>query len=137
MKTLILYRSFLGSSKQYAEWLHEDIPSDIMKFGKDSDNILDSYDSVVLFCGTYATRLSLAGYLKRNWGKLQRKRVVFVTVAATSAESRFSVAGYSRIPDKIRVSIKHFHLLGKGSRANVAVFKKENIQAIVEYLKSL
>ena len=34
MKTAILYRSFWGTTKQYAEWLHEEIESDIFKHNK-------------------------------------------------------------------------------------------------------
>ena len=135
MKALILYRSFLGSSKQYAEWLHEEVPSEIMKFSKAGGTFLDSYDTVVLIGGTYAGWLSLAGYLKSKWKRLQGKRVVFVTVGGAAAEDSVSIRSYSKVPEKIRTAIKHFHLRGKIGKANVEEIKQEKIQPIVEYLK--
>ena len=135
MKALILYRSFLGSSKQYAEWLHEEVPSEIMKFSKAGGTFLDSYDTVVLIGGTYAGWLSLAGYLKSKWKRLQGKRVVFVTVGGAAAEDSVSIRSYSKVPEKIRMAIKHFHLRGKIGKANVEEIKQEKIQPIVEYLK--
>lgn len=135
MKTLILYRSFLGSSKKYAEWLHEDVPSDILKFSKSGGKVLASYDTVVLIGGTYAGWLSLAGYLKGKWKKLQGKRVVFVTVGGAAAEDSVSVRAYSKVPEKIRTAIKHFHLRGRLGKTNIDEVKKEKIQPIVAYIK--
>jgi hypothetical protein len=137
MKTLILYRSFLGSSKQYAEWLHEEVPSDIMKFRQAGGKVLESYDTVVLIGGTYAGWLSLSGYLKSKWKKLQGKRVVFVTVAGAPAEDAVSVKAYSKVPENIRTAVKHFHLRGKIGKTNLDEVKKEKIQPIAEYIKGV
>jgi hypothetical protein len=145
VKTLILYRSFLGASKQYADWLHEAVSSDIMKFSQAGGRTLDAYDAVVLIGGTYGGWLSLSGYLRRKWKKLHVKRVVFVTVGGAPAENAASVKSYSKIPEDIRTAVKHFHLLGKFGTPDPAVkptnaseyVKKENIAPIAEFLKSL
>ena len=136
MKTLIVYRSFLGSSKQYAAWLHEVLPSDLMKFNHGGGKKLAAYDTVVIFGGTYGGWLSMAGYLKSKWKRLQGRRVVFVTVAGDPAETGSSVKAYSKVPENIRVAVKHFHLPGKFNQINIGAVKKENIAPIVDYLKS-
>jgi hypothetical protein len=135
LKTLILYRSFLGSSKQYAEWLHEDVPSDIMKFSKAGNKVFAFYDTVVLLGGTYAGWLSLAAYLKNNWKRFLGKRIVFITVAGAAETESVSVTSYSKIPESIRTAIKHFHLRGKLGKTNISEVKKEKLQPIVEYLR--
>ena len=102
MKTLIVYRSFLGSSKRYAGWLHEMVPSDIMKFSKANDRTLGAYEAVVLFGGTYAGHLSLADYLQHKWNTLKAKRVVFVTVGGAPETEAVSMKAYSSLPENIR-----------------------------------
>jgi hypothetical protein len=80
VETLIPYSSFLGSSKQCAGWLHEDVPSDIMEFSKAGSKTLKEYGTMVLIGGTYAGWLSLFGYLKKQVENTPGKREVFVIV---------------------------------------------------------
>jgi menaquinone-dependent protoporphyrinogen IX oxidase len=134
MTTLIVYRSFLGTSKKYARWLHEAIPSDLLEFKRANSEVLKAYDAVVIICGIYATRLSLAGYLGQNWAVLQGKQVAFVSVAGSPADNIFSTKAYSRIPDNIRASITHFHLAGGLGRMKASEVKKDNINPVIDYL---
>jgi hypothetical protein len=97
--------------------------------------VLNNYGAVVIVCGIYATRLSLAGYLERNWEVLKAKQVAFVSVAGSPADNIFSTKAYSRIPESIRSKIAHFHLAG-GSGSSPLV-KKDNIHPMVEFLKAL
>ncbi len=137
MKTLILYRSFLGSSKQYAEWLHEQVQSDIMKFSKASDKVIAQYAVVTMFGGTYAGRLSLAGFISKRWPALKGKKMVFVTVAGAAENEAASVQAYQTIPEEIRAAVKHFHLRGKLGKTNAAEVTREKVAPIAAYLKSL
>ena len=134
MKTLVIYRSFLGSSKKYAAWLHEAVPSDLMKFSKANAKTLEAYDTVVMFGGTYMYRPSLLGYIKKNWKTLQSRRVVFVTVAGAPEIDQVSIKVYARVPENIRAAVKHFHLRGKAGKQNVGEVTKDKIQPIAEYL---
>jgi menaquinone-dependent protoporphyrinogen IX oxidase len=136
MKTLIAYRSFLGASKQYATWLHEEVPSDLLSFQDLSSQKLSQYDTVILICGIYATRLSLAGYLQRNWQILKSKRVLFISVAGSPADNVFSTRAYSRIPMDIRASIKHFHLQGKVGPIGASEVQSQNLKPVLKYLAS-
>jgi flavodoxin len=47
MKTAIIYRSFLGTTKKYAEWLHGEVESDIFRPGQLSKARLAEYDLVI------------------------------------------------------------------------------------------
>jgi len=134
MKTLVIYRSFLGSSKKYAAWLHEAIPSDLMKFSKANAKTLEAYDTVVMFGGTYMYRPSLLGYIKKNCKTLQSRRVVFVAVAGAPEIDQVSIKVYARVPESIRAAVKHFHLRGKAGKQNAGEVTKEKIQPIADYL---
>jgi menaquinone-dependent protoporphyrinogen IX oxidase len=134
MKTLIIYRTFLGSSKKYAEWLHEAVPSDLMKFSKANAKTLEAYDAVVMIGGTYMYRPSLLGYIKKNWKRLQSKKVVFVTVAGAPEIDAVSVKVYAKVPEKIRAAVKHFHLRGKAGKQNADEVTRDKIRPIADYL---
>jgi menaquinone-dependent protoporphyrinogen IX oxidase len=134
MKTLVIYRSFLGSSKKYAEWLHEEVPSDLMKFSKANTKALEAHDIIVMFGGTYMYRPSLLGYIIKNWKALQSKRVVFVTVAGAAEVEGDSVKAWLKVPEVIRAAVKHFHLRGKFFKQNADTVTKDKIQPIADYL---
>ena len=134
MKTLIIYRTLLGSSRKYAEWLHEAVPSDLMKFNKANAKTIAAYDAVAMFGGTYMYRPSLLGYIKKNWERLESKKVVFVTVAGAPEIDPVSVKVYAKVPENIRAAIKHFHLRGKAGKQNADEVTKEKIQPIADYL---
>jgi menaquinone-dependent protoporphyrinogen IX oxidase len=137
MKTLIVYRSVLGASKQYATWLHEAVPSDMLSLGNANSQKLGQYDTVVLICGIYATRLSLGGYMQRNWETLKSKRVIFISVAGSPEDNVFSTKAFSRIPENIRASIRYFHLQGKVGLIGASEVKSQNLKPVLEYLASL
>jgi menaquinone-dependent protoporphyrinogen IX oxidase len=137
LKTLILYRTFLGSSKKYAGWLHEAVDSDTMKYSKADARVLAQYYAVVIFGGTYAGHLSTAGYIKKNWETLKGKHVVLVTVAGAPDTEAVSVKAYSEIPEDVRSAVKHFHLRGKFGKTNAAEVTPDRIKPIADYLKSL
>ena len=138
MKTVILYRSFWGTTKQYAEWLHEEIESDIFKHNKINKQSLLSYDLVILCTATYIGWISLKGYLKKKWDILKNKKVVLLVVGSVLADDESSIRSYEKIPEQIRGNIKYFKLTGKSFGSQDAdKVKKENLAPIIEYLRSI
>jgi len=137
MKTAILYRSFFGTTKQYAEWLHEEIDSDIFKYNKIKKEALLSYDFIILCTATYAGLISLKGYLKKKWDILKDKKVVLLVVGSAPADDEWSIRSYNKIPEQIRKSIKYFKIPGKMGSQDAGKIKKENLTPILDYLKSI
>jgi len=138
MKTAILYRSFWGTTKQYAEWLHEEIESGIFKHNKVNKQSLLAYDLVILCTGTYAGWISLGGYLKKHWDMLKDKKVVLLVVGSVPTDDESSIRSYEKIPEQIRKSIKYFKLIGKKMGYQDAdKIKKENLTPVIEYIKSV
>lgn len=137
MKTAIIYRSFLGTTKKYAEWLHGEVESDIFRPGQLSKARLAEYDLVILCSGTYAGWISMRGRLKKWWSTLRGKKVVLLVVGIVPPEDPESTAAYLKIPEHIRQGIKYFKLPGTTGSANREQVKKENLQPVVEYIHSL
>lgn len=137
MKTAVVYRSFLGTTKKYAEWLHGEVESDIFRAGKLSKARLAEYDLVILCSGTYAGWISMRGLLKKWWSILRGKKVILLVVGMVPPEDPESTAAYLKIPEHIRQEIKYFKLTGTIGSGNREQVKKENLQPVVEYIRSL
>ena len=136
MKVLIVYKSFLGSTKEYAEWLSQMVDGSAQRWKDVKDSDLENSDVVVVSSGTYAGWMPLSRYLKKKWNLLRDKRVVVVAVGAAPAEAEWSVRSYDRIPKDIRESIEYFKIPGKAGDDSSNV-KKENLNPIVSYINDL
>lgn len=138
MRTAIVYRSFLGTTKQYAEWLHESVESsDMFKPGRINDRKLADYDLMIICSGTYAGWISLRGYLKKKWPILKMKKVIFLVVGLAPPEDPVSTTAYMKIPEHIRQEIKYFKLPGKWGSRNRENVKRENLQPLLDYIHEL
>ena len=56
MKTIIVYKSFLGTTKKYAQWLASDLKADILTFSQVKNEIFEKHDTVIVASGTYASK---------------------------------------------------------------------------------
>lgn len=142
MKSLICYKTKGGATKKYAEWIAEDLNSDILTFSDVKKETFDNYDLVIVSSGTYAGLMPLNRFLKRHWKRLENKRVVVVAVGAAPADDPWSLRSYNRIPEKIRGKIKYFKLMGEDPEMSrpkdyVPKVKKENIKPVLAAIKAI
>jgi len=137
MNTAIIYRSFFGTTKRYAERLHEEIEADIYKHNQIDELSLLKYDLVILCAGTYAGWISLGGYLKKHWRVLQDGRVILIVIGAAPVDDPWSVRSYEKIPEPIRRGIKYFKLPSTIGSREADKVRKENLAPVVEYINSV
>jgi menaquinone-dependent protoporphyrinogen IX oxidase len=138
MRTAIIYRSFLGTTKKYAQWLHESIDSsDVLKPGQAKNRKLAEYDLVIICSGTYIGWISLRGYLKKKWPVLKGKKVVLLVVGLVPPEDAESTAAYEKIAENIRQEIQYFKVPGRWGSRNRDAVKKENLKPVLEYIQGL
>lgn len=137
MKIAVIYKSFLGSTGKYAEWLSEEINADVFKFGQIKKDQFDNYDIVIISSGTYIGWMPLKGYLKKVWQYIKDKNVVVVAVGAAPEDDEWSIKSYERIPIDIRSKIKYFKIPGKLGKQTAKDIKKENLESIFKYIRSL
>ena len=138
MRTAIIYRSFLGTTRQYAEWLHQSIDSsDLYKPWQVRNKKLTAYDLVIICSGTYIGWISLGGYLKKKWPVLQVKKVVLLVVGLVPPEDAESTVAYEKIPENIRREIRYFKVPGRWGSRNRDAVKKENLQPVLDYINGI
>ncbi len=136
MRTVIVYGSTLGTTKQYAIWLREALEADLARASATRRRIED-YDLVIVCSPTYMGQIRLKGYLKNRWAALKDKTVILVVVGLASQEHPDSRKGYERIPAEIRSRIKYFKMPGKIGPINRSKVRQENLQPILEYIRAI
>jgi menaquinone-dependent protoporphyrinogen IX oxidase len=136
MRTVIIYSSILGTTKRYAMWLREALEADLSKANAGRRSALD-YDLIIVCSPTYMGQIRLLGYLEKRWSALQGKRVILVAVGMSPPESPDSRRSYEKIPEDIRSNIRYFKLPGKIGPAGKAKVRQENLQPVLEYLRTI
>ena len=84
-ETLILFRSKYGASRQYAQWLHELIHSDIAELNSFKPQNLKAYSQIVLFGGIYAGSIAGVTFLIKHREVLAGKTLAVFAVGASPA----------------------------------------------------
>ncbi len=88
MSTIVLYKSKYGSTKQYAEWIANELGCE----AKDAKGVkadeLVSYDSIVLGGGLYAEIIAGAVLITKNMEKLKDKKIAIFTTGITPLDCR-------------------------------------------------
>lgn len=164
MKTLILYKSKYGSTKQYAFWLNQEINSDIFELDKCPP--LENYNLIILGGGIYMGKINGSDFISKNWNVLKNKRVILFSASSTEPGDHQIKKFYENsVPQEIRTKIGYFPLSGACHYKNLTFFdkiltflgsllqknqikkyemrhgfdriKKENINPILDYIKML
>lgn len=138
MKIAIIYRSFLGTTRQYAEWLAEDVGGEVLAYRQADPGSLAAYDAFVIMSGTYASWMPLVAFLKKKWDFIKGKKVAVVAVGAVPAEDQASISAYERIPEYIRLSIKYFKLPGRMGQKTLPIgsVARENLEPVADFIRS-
>jgi len=138
MNTVILYKSVLGSTKKYAEWLAKGIKADLYKFNDITREELEQYDLVIVASGTYAAHMPLVNFIKKYWTILNDKKVIVLAVGMAPADDPQTKKAYESIPEGIRKRITYFKLPGKLVAAGPdGEPSPEKLEPVVERIRSL
>ena len=88
MKTMVVYKSKYGSTKQYAEWIAEAIGCE----AKDAKGVkieeLEACDAIVYGGGLYAEVIAGVNLITKHFDKLQDKKIAVFTTGITPMEYR-------------------------------------------------
>lgn len=138
MKAAIYYKTHLGSTKTYVNWIQKKLDCDIFLFRQFSKSDINQYDTIIISSGTYVGKMPLVKFLEKNWPKIKEKNVIVLAVGVVSPHDDASLKSYNSIPNSIRQQIKYFKLPGKiGDNAPLGEVRPQNLKLIFEYLKRI
>lgn len=116
-RVLIIYFSVYGTTKQYAEWIAEELNGDIINIKEMNTDNLINYDTIILGSGLYAGQIKGIQILIDNYKMIQEKKIVIFTCGlADYSKTENKEAIHKRfeheIPADILQKIKIFYLRG-------------------------
>ena len=74
--TLVVYASKQGSTRQYAEWIAQDLSARAIPFAHARPADLEAADTVVLGSAVRMGSLILGKWIKENWRILSARRLI-------------------------------------------------------------
>ena len=88
MSTIVIYKSKYGSTKQYAEWIAQDLGCDVLEAKSVNSEMLTKYDTIIYGGGLYAEIIAGVSILTKNIDKLKDKKLIVFTTGITPSYCR-------------------------------------------------
>lgn len=83
---IVIYGGKYGSTKQYAQWIAQELACDCISHKEVTGERLQSCDTIILGCGLYAGKLVGAKALTKHRLVARQKQLVVFTVGLTSVD---------------------------------------------------
>jgi len=113
MKTVVIYKSKTGFAKKYAEWIAEELVSDIFDVSMVTSNMMATYDTVIYGGGLYAVGINGVKFITQNLDKLKDKKVIiFATGVSPFREDAISEVRNKNFTSEEQKHIPFFYLRG-------------------------
>lgn len=116
MKPIVLYRSKYGSTKNYANWIAEELSCEAMDAKGLDVGILEDYDTIIYGGGLYAEIIAGVSLITKNIDKLSDKKLVVFTTGLTPTNLREYYDGMvleKNFKGDTRDKVKVFNFPGK------------------------
>lgn len=116
MKPIVLYRSKYGSTKNYANWIADELSCKAMDAKGLDVSVLDDYDTIIYGGGLYAEIIAGVSLITKNIDKLSGKKLVVFTTGLTPTDCREYYDGMvleKNFKGDIKDKIKIFNFPGK------------------------
>ncbi len=136
-KIAVLYKSKYGNTKQYAEWICEDLSADIFDISKKvSAKILQEYDIIIFGGGFISAKVEGYKFFNSIYNQISDKKIIIFTVGITSVENPvvFAPALEKMYSKEVFDKIKFFHFRGKNEMERLTFLDKLRIKSIRSYL---
>lgn len=91
-KTIVIYDSKYGHTKQYAEWIAAECSCAVLPRKQASSAALSDYDTIIFGGGLYAGGISGINLLTENYDLLSTKKVILFTCGLADPENKENVA---------------------------------------------
>jgi len=115
MKGVIIYKGKYGATKQYAEWLGEELGFPVFTADNIDKDLLNLYDVFILGSSVYIGKLQIKKFLYNNIDLLRYKKIYFFQVAGSPPEEKEKRMQFNRssIPSSLIDKCEFYYLPGR------------------------
>lgn len=115
MKGVIVYKGKYGATRQYAQWIGNDLKLPVRQPDEISLNYLTNCDFIILGSAVYIGKLLIWKWLKKHAGVLQNKKLFLFIVCGTSSsdKEKLAVIVKNNVPLSILDQTSIYFLHGK------------------------
>ena len=150
----VVYCSRYGSTKQYAQWLAEDLGADLYDVRRVYKEKLETYDTIVFGGALYYGVIKGLSRLKRNYASIRESNLVVFAVGLTPPENKklLDNVAQGNLSPAMRKKAGFFYLVGSTDYDKLGPFhklfmkkyrgqepaplSKESLAPIEEYVRS-
>lgn len=112
-KILVIYKSKYGSTKQYADWIANDLKADLLDASMVKLNDLLKYDIIIFGGFLHAVGISGVKIITDNFKKIMDKKIiVFAVGCSPEREDAISHISSNNFTDEMKGKISFFYLRG-------------------------
>ena len=115
MNGIIIYKGKYGATRQYADWLSEELKLPAIEPGNWGDRDIRDCGYIILGSSVYIGKLQLKEWLKKHAGELVNKRVFLFVVCGTPPNETEKLDNYTRssVPPGILEKCSVYYLPGR------------------------
>jgi len=131
MNSIIAYKGKYGATKQYAQWLAEELNFPACSIEDLDENKLESFDLVIIGTSVYIGKLQVSKWLQKNAHVLKNKKLFLFLVSGTPPDEKEKLIEYIRagVPKEILENCHISFLHGKMVYKNLGWLDKFLLKA--------
>ncbi|MCM1023864.1 MAG: hypothetical protein NC395_07370 [Prevotella sp.] len=131
-KIAVVYSSKSGHTKQYADWLKEDVADvDVIPVANFSPSQTMAYKLVIFACGVYGDKLSIMDYVKKNITAMSPQKTMIMAVSwytNDSEEAKQKLIG-ENYPEQFKNTVPIFVLNSGVDKKSLSAVDKMKLTA--------
>jgi flavodoxin len=134
----VIFKTKYGHTKQYAEWISEELKCDLFEQSEISAEKMLEYDTIVYGGGLYASGILGIELITKNFSSLMGKNIVVFTVglADPNIKSQFEPIINKNFTDEMQKRINIFHLRGGINYKELGIVHKAMMAALKSSVKN-
>ena len=139
MKTIVIYKSKYGSTKNYAQWIAEDLGCEAVEAKKIKAEDLNKYDCIVYGGGLYGEVINGVHLITKNAENLKDKKIAIFSTGITPLDCRGYYDDYvikKNFKNGIPENIKVFNFLGKMKLDELSAVHRTALKTLKKIMSS-
>ncbi|SDY33128.1 flavodoxin domain-containing protein [Tindallia californiensis] len=136
-RVVVLYKSFYGSTKQYAEWIVEETDGDCFELDKIKAEELQKYDVIVFGGGLYAAGINGMKTFQEIYDQIKEKRIIICAVGLSPVvEKVIHEVMEANVTAEMKGKVNFFLLRGAYDHQKQKFIHKMMMKALAAKIKS-